>query len=88
MIKIKWKRGSLTLAESAKIGYYTQDTGGGDVFHFYMGAEPPEDQLILRGGTRKPLTDPWYLMDMVIDGNPELTGPVKNPPKGVPPYKP
>jgi len=25
---------------------------------------------------------------MVIDGNPELTGPVKNPPKGVPPYKP
>jgi hypothetical protein len=31
------------------------------------------------GGTWEPLSDPWYLMDMVIDGTPDLTGPVKNP---------
>jgi hypothetical protein len=44
-----------------------------------MGAEPPLEQYILIDGKWEPLSDPWYLMDMVIDGNPELTGPVKDP---------
>jgi hypothetical protein len=39
---------------------------------------------VLHGKTWEPLGDPWYLMDMVIDGQPDLTGPVANPPRGVP----
>jgi hypothetical protein len=66
----------------SKIGYYTQDDGE-DRFYF-MGDDPPLEQYILRDGAWKPLNDGYYLMDMVIDGNPELTGPVKNPPRGVP----
>jgi hypothetical protein len=66
-----------------KLGYYTQDTGQ-NVYHFYMGDEPPLEQYMLRGGTWVPLDDGWYLMDMIIDGAADLTGPVKSPPKGVP----
>jgi hypothetical protein len=49
-----------------------------------MGDEPPEKQYILRGETWELLADPWYLMDMIIDGQPDLADPVANPPKGVP----
>jgi hypothetical protein len=52
-------------------------------YHYYMGDEPPLEQYILHGGKWEPLVDGYYLMDLVIDGSPELTGPVKNPPKGV-----
>jgi hypothetical protein len=27
-----------------KIGYYTRNTGDGDVYHFFMGDEPPDKQ--------------------------------------------
>jgi hypothetical protein len=30
------------------------------------------------------MDDGWSLMDLVIDGSPELTGSVKDPPEGVP----
>ena len=63
---------------SAKFGYYTQDDGQ-HVSHYFMGDEPPLEQYILRGNTWKPLPDGFYLMDMIIDGNPEISGPVKSP---------
>jgi hypothetical protein len=66
---LKWRR---DVAESKKLGYYTQDSGQGVVSHYFMGDDPPLEQFILRGNVWKPLPDPWYLMDMVIDGNPEL----------------
>ena len=44
-----------------------------------MGDEPPDEQYVFRGEVWKPLPDPWHLMDMVIDGAPDLSGPVKNP---------
>lgn len=69
-----------------KLGYCTRDTGT-YVRHFYMGDEPPQEQYTLHGDTWVPLDDGWYLMDLVIDGTPDLTGPVKNPPAGVPPIK-
>jgi hypothetical protein len=68
---------------SSRVGYYTQDDGE-DRFHYYMGDDPPLKQYILRDRVWKPLEDGYYLMNMIIDGNPELTGPVKNPPRGVP----
>ncbi len=52
-----------------------------------MGDEPPLEQYILIDGTWEPLSDGFYLMDMVIDGNPEISGPVRDPPEGVPPYE-
>ena len=44
-----------------KIGYYVQDTGdpGDDVFHYFMGDEPPLEQYILIKGVWRPLIDPW-----------------------------
>jgi hypothetical protein len=66
-----------------KIGYYSQDDGV-DHWYYFMGDEPPDEQYILRDGTWKPLVDPWYLMDMIMDGNPEVSGPTVNPPRGVP----
>jgi hypothetical protein len=73
------------VAETKKRGYYTQDTGDGDVYHFFMGDEPPLEQYILHGGMWEPLIDPWFLMDMVIDGQADLTGPFVDPPEGVTP---
>jgi hypothetical protein len=35
-----------------------------------MGDEPPLEQYMLHGETWEPLVDPWYLMDMIIDGQP------------------
>jgi hypothetical protein len=66
-----------------KIGCYTQDDGE-DVTHYYMGAEPPEKQYVLRGKTWELLPDPWSIADMIMDGNPELSDPRVNPPRGVP----
>jgi hypothetical protein len=67
-----------------KIGYYTQDDGE-DVTHCYMGAEPPQKQYVLREGDHwELLPDPWSIADMIMDGNPELSGPVRYPPAGVP----
>jgi hypothetical protein len=68
----------------SKVGSYTQDTGDGDIYHYFMGDDPPLKQYVLRGKTWELLPDPWSLMDMVIDGQPDLSGPVKNPPRGVP----
>ena len=68
------------MAETKKIGYYTRDTGQ-SVDHFYMGDEPPREQYILINNAWELLSDGWYLMDMVIDGQPDLDGPVENPPK-------
>jgi hypothetical protein len=53
-----------------------------------MGDEPPLEQYILHVGKWTPLVDGFYLMDMIIDGNPEISGPVLDPPEGVPPYEP
>jgi hypothetical protein len=36
---------------AGKVGYYTQDTGDGDVYHYYMGDEPPDKQYVLRSET-------------------------------------
>jgi hypothetical protein len=68
---------------SSRVGYYTQDDGE-DRFHYFMGDDPPLAQYVLRGKTWEPLPDPWSLMDMVMDGQPDLDGPVANPPRGVP----
>jgi hypothetical protein len=72
---------------ASKLGYYTQDTGQ-SVYHYFMGDEPPKGQYIyvLRDKVWEPLTDSWYLMDMVINGEPDLTGPMVNPPAGVPAF--
>jgi hypothetical protein len=75
-----------------KIGYYTEDTGPNDddapdVFHLYMGDEPPLEQYILIKGEWRPLIDPWFLMDKIIDGNPDISDPMPDPPEGVPPYE-
>lgn len=67
-----------------KLGFYTQDTGQ-NVYYFYMAAEPPEGQYILREGKWHPLVDGYYLMDMIINGQPDLTGPEPALPKGAPP---
>ena len=61
------------------IGYYVKDTGDGDLYHFFMGDEAPLKQYVLRGDRWEPLPDPWYLMDKVIDGDPEVDGPMKDP---------
>ena len=53
---------------TGKQGYYTRDTGDGDVYHYYMGDEPPLEQYILRGGRWVPLEDGWYLMDLGSTG--------------------
>ena len=75
-----------------KIGYYTEDTGPNnddapDVFVFYMASEPPEGQFILINGAWRPLVDPWFLMDKIMDGDPEVGDPTDDPPEGVPPYE-
>ena len=74
-----------------KIGYYTEDTGTNDddapdVFYFFIGDEPPLEQYILINGVWRPLIDPWFLMDKIIDGDPDIDGPTEDPPEGVPPY--
>ena len=66
-----------------KFGYYTQDNGQ-NVYYYYMGAEPPEEQYILRERKWQPLEDGYYLMDLIINGDPDLEGPVPNPPEGAP----
>jgi hypothetical protein len=68
-------------------GYYTETTNSG-VFHFFMNSEPPDGQFILIGSPWKPLIDGWSLMDKIIDGDPEVSDPVRDPPEGVPPYEP
>ena len=65
----------------SRVGYYTQDTGQ-HVYHFFMGDDPPLEQYILHGRDWDRLVDPWYLMNMINDGQPDLTGPVANPPRG------
>jgi hypothetical protein len=62
-----------------KWGYYS----AGDVW-FYLGAEPPAGQYVFRDGAWVPLPDPFYLMDKIIDGDPDVDGPFPDPPKGVP----
>jgi hypothetical protein len=64
----------MTMAETQKLGYYTQDTGQ-NVYHFLMADEPPRGQYILRGGVWERLADGWYLMDLLISGAPDLSGP-------------
>jgi hypothetical protein len=52
-----------------KIGYYTQDDGE-DVTHYYMGAEPPQKQYVLREGDHwELLPDPWSITDMNLVGS-------------------
>ena len=65
-------------------GYYTEVSGDGTAYHYLMTDEPPLGQYILHGGVWVPLVDGFYLMDKIIDGDPEVTGPVPNPPDGVP----
>jgi hypothetical protein len=69
---------------AVELGYYILDTGDGDVYHFLMTDEPPLGQYALRGGAWEPLIDGFYLMDKVIDGDPDVTGPMVHPPEGVP----
>jgi hypothetical protein len=68
-------------------GYYVRDTGDGDVVYFFAGGEPPLEQYVLRDGTWHPLPDGFYLMDKLIDGDPDFYGPVADPPAGVPPVR-
>lgn len=51
-----------------------------------MGDDPPLEQFRLKINTNtwEPLSDPWYLMDRIIDGDLDYDGPMKNPPRGVP----
>jgi hypothetical protein len=79
---------------AVKLGYYVQDSRiGGEadgqdyVSYYFMGAEPPDEQYIFRGGAWKPLIDGYYLMDKIIDGDPDVDGPFDDPPEGVPPFE-
>jgi hypothetical protein len=67
-------RKEIGMADTRKLGYYVQDTGQ-NVYRFYMGAEPAEGQYIFTGGAWVPLADGWYLMDLLINGSPDLRGP-------------
>jgi hypothetical protein len=69
---------------AVKLGYYVQGTGDGDVYHYLMIDEPPLGQFMLRGDEWQPLVDGFYLMDKIIDGDPDVIGPMANPPAGVP----
>ena len=82
-----------------KLGYYIQDDGE-DVFYYFMGAEPPLEQYALRNGVWEPLpvygiyngrlvtlVDGYYLMDKIMDGDPEVDGPFDELPEGVPPFE-
>jgi hypothetical protein len=40
-----------------KLGYYTQDTGQ-NVYHFYMGDEPPLEQYTRRSATSRGISTP------------------------------
>lgn len=68
-------------------GYYTQDYGDGDVTYYFMNDEPPDGQFIFLGGAWRPLIYPFYLADLLMDGNPEVSDPVTDPPEGVPPFE-
>jgi hypothetical protein len=68
------------MAETAKRGYYTQDSGQ-NVYLFYMGDEPPLEQYVLTGGAWVPLIDGYFLMDLLIDGDPTITSPWPDPPE-------
>jgi hypothetical protein len=52
------------------------------------GDEPPDEQYIYLHGVWKPLKNGYHLMDMIIDGQPDLDGPFPNAPEGVPPAPP
>ena len=73
-------------------GYYTESTGptaddAPDVFYYFMGGEPPDGQFILINGVWRPLIDPYFLADKLIDGDPGVGNPTDEPPEGVPPYE-
>jgi hypothetical protein len=81
-------------------GYYTSDSGDGDVHCFFMNGEPPSGQFAFRGGVWQPLevyglqdgrlvtlVDGYYVMDRIIDGDPDYDGPFDDPPEGVPPFE-
>ena len=72
------------MAETKKAGYYTRDTGQ-NVYHYFMGDEPPLEQYVLINNAWQPMSDGFYLMDKIIDGDPTVSGPAKYPPLGVPP---
>jgi hypothetical protein len=85
---------------AVKLGYYIRDTGDGDVRCYYMADEPPDGQFAFRGGAWVPLevyglldgarvalVDGCYVMDRLIDGDPEFDGPFDDPPSGVPPFE-
>ena len=74
----------MTTTENSKVGYYTRDTGQ-NVYHYFMGDEPPLEQYVLIGDVWLALIDKYYLMDKIIDGDPTVSGPTKYPPLGVPP---
>lgn len=56
-------------------GYYVYEHEAGDESYYYMGTDPPKDQYLLVNGAWEPLTDGWYLMDMIIGGNVNLSSP-------------
>jgi hypothetical protein len=73
-----------------KKGYYTEDTGPNDddapdVFYFCMTGEPPDGQFIFLDGAWRPLIDPFYLADKLMDGDPGVGDPTDDPPEGLPP---
>jgi hypothetical protein len=69
-----------------KLVYYTRDTGQKRLSLLH-GRRTAPGAIQAERQTWVPLNDGWYLMDMIIDRNPELSGPVKNPPQGVPAIK-
>jgi hypothetical protein len=66
------------------LGYYSRDTGDGDVYHYHMSGEPPLGQSVLRGDVWVPLPDGFSLADRLIVGDAQYDGPVTDPPAGVP----
>jgi hypothetical protein len=59
----------------SKLGYYTRDTGDGNVYYYFMGDEPPLEQYRLNGKIWVPLVDGWSVMDMLMNAQPDLDGP-------------
>lgn len=73
---------------AVKLGYYIRDTGDGDVsYYYFMNQEPPDGQYKFKGGVWKPMIDGYYLMDKIIDGDPDIDGPFDAPPEGVLPFE-
>jgi hypothetical protein len=65
--------GGLTMV-AVELGYYIRDTGDGDVCYFFM--TDAASGAVHASRRRVGAVDGFYLMDKIISGDPDMTGPV------------